>query len=161
MKNIAIYPGTFDPITFGHMDLIERAARMFDRVIVGVAVNANKKPLFSLEERVNLAKAVIKKENVEVLGFESLLTDFAAQQGANIILRGLRAVSDFDYEFQLAGMNRYLAPTIESLFLMPSENFTYISSKLVREISILGGDVTKFVPEIVVKALENKFRNVI
>ncbi|MDR3478022.1 MAG: pantetheine-phosphate adenylyltransferase [Gammaproteobacteria bacterium] len=157
MKNIAIYPGTFDPITNGHIDLVERASRIFDRVIVSVAVNANKKPLFDLEERVSLAKQVLANHNnVEVLGFESLLTDFAREHGANIILRGLRAVSDFDYEFQLAGMNRYLAPTVESMFLMPSESYTYISSRLVREISTLGGDVTKFVPEVVALALHKK-----
>ena len=157
MKNKAIYPGTFDPITNGHIDLVERAARIFDQVIVSVAVNASKKPLFSLEERVSLAKEVLAKyKNVEVLGFESLLTDFAHDQGANIILRGLRAVSDFDYEFQLAGMNRYLAPNVESMFLMPSESYTYISSRLVREISSLGGDVDKFVPDIVADALHQK-----
>lgn len=157
MKNIAIYPGTFDPITFGHIDLIERAAGMFERVIVAIASNAKKAPVFSLEERVELAKDVLKKiNNIEVLGFETLLTDFANKHGANIILRGLRAVSDFDYEFQLAGMNRRLAPKIESLFLMPAENYTYLSSSFVREIASLGGDVTQFVPEIVVRALQQK-----
>jgi pantetheine-phosphate adenylyltransferase len=157
MRNVAIYPGTFDPITHGHMDLVERASRIFDRVIVSVAVNANKKPLFDLEERVGLATQVLAHyKNVEVQGFESLLTDFARANGANIILRGLRAVSDFDYEFQLAGMNRYLEPTVESMFLMPSEHYTYISSRLVREISTLGGDVTKFVPEVVALALHKK-----
>lgn len=157
MKNVAIYPGTFDPITNGHIDLIERASRIFDRVIVSVAVNANKKPLFSLDERVALAKQVLTHyTNVNVVGFESLLTDFANAQGAKIILRGLRAVSDFDYEFQLAGMNRYLAPTIESMFLMPSEKYTYISSKLVREIATLGGEVDRFVPELVAAALYKK-----
>ena len=157
MKNVAIYPGTFDPITNGHIDLVERASCLFERIIVSVAVNANKQPLFSLEDRVGLAKHVLAKyENVEVLGFKSLLTDFAREQGANIILRGIRAVSDFDYEFQLAGMNRYLAPGIESIFLMPSESYTYTSSRLVREISALGGDVTKFVPDVVVFALHKK-----
>jgi pantetheine-phosphate adenylyltransferase len=157
MKNIAVYPGTFDPITFGHIDLIERAARMFDRVIVAIAVNENKKPVFSLDERVELASQVLKPHsNVEVTGFSTLLTNFAKEHGANIILRGLRAVSDFDYEFQLAGMNRRLAPQIESLFLMPAEKYTYISSSFVREIASLGGDVTQFVPEIVVTALTKK-----
>lgn len=159
MNNTAIYPGTFDPITFGHIDLIERAASMFDRVIVAIASNAKKQPVFSLEERVDLAGHVLKHYgNVEVKGFENLLTDFANQHGANIILRGLRAVSDFDYEFQLAGMNRRLAPKIESLFLMPAENYTYLSSSFVREIASLGGDVTQFVPEIIVAALNKKMR---
>jgi pantetheine-phosphate adenylyltransferase len=157
MRNIAVYPGTFDPITFGHIDLVERAARMFDHVIVAIAVNSNKKPLFTLEERVELANQVLSKyKNVEAVGFDSLLTEFMQQRGANIILRGLRAVSDFDYEFQLAGMNRQLAPEIESLFLMPAERYTYISSSFVREIAGLGGEVSKFVPELVVKALQKK-----
>ena len=159
MKNIAIYPGTFDPITFGHIDLIERAADMFDEVIVAIAANAKKQPLFSLPERVQLSSEILKRfENVKVVGFETLLTDLAAQHGANIILRGLRAVSDFDYEFQLAGMNRRLAPQIESLFLMPAENFTYLSSSFVREIASLGGDVTQFVPELIVNALIKKMQ---
>lgn len=157
MRNIAIYPGTFDPITFGHVDLIERAGRMFDQVIVAIAVNSNKKPLFSLEERVDLAQQVLgHHKNVEVAGFDSLLTEFMHERGANIILRGLRAVSDFEYEFQLAGMNRQLDPRIESLFLMPGENYSYISSSFVREIAGLGGEVKKFVPDIVVKALQKK-----
>jgi pantetheine-phosphate adenylyltransferase len=157
MKNIAIYPGTFDPITLGHIDLIERAARMFDRVIVAIAANAKKAPLFSLEERVSLASQVLKHHsNVAVLGFETLLTDFARKHQANIILRGLRAVSDFDYEFQLAGMNRRLAPSIESMFLMPAENYTFLSSSFVREIASLGGDVAQFVPEPVAFALKEK-----
>lgn len=157
MKNIAVYPGTFDPITFGHIDLIERAARMFDQVIVAIAANSNKKPVFSLQERVELGSHVLSNhKNVEIVGFDNLLTEFMTARGANIILRGLRAVSDFDYEFQLAGMNRRLAPKIESLFLMPGENYTYISSSFVREIASLGGDVTQFVPENVVKALKIK-----
>ncbi len=158
MKNIAVYPGTFDPITFGHLDIIERATRIFDQVIVAIAINANKKPVFSIDERVNLAKqAVGHFNNVQVHGFESLLMDFMKIHHANIILRGLRAVSDFDYEFQLAGMNRHLDPHIESLFLMPAEKFTYISASFVREIAQLGGDVKKFVPEFVVNALKAKF----
>lgn len=159
MKNIAVYPGTFDPITYGHIDLIDRAARLFDRVIVAVAANSAKTPLFSLAERVSLVEQVMSHhQNVEVQGFESLLTDFAKQHGASIILRGLRAVSDFDYEFQLASMNRKLASKIESLFLMPAENFSYVSSRLVREIASLGGDVKEFVPEVVLKALHKKLR---
>lgn len=159
MKNIAVYPGTFDPITFGHIDLIERAAGMFDKVIVAVASSMKKQPLFSLEERVDLALRTLSQySNVDVLGFETLLTDFAYQHGANIIVRGLRAVSDFDYEFQLAGMNRRLAPRIESLFLMPAENYTYLSSSFVREIASLNGSVKQFVPEIVVEALNKKMQ---
>ncbi|SRR5579883_212058 len=159
MKNIAIYPGTFDPITLGHIDLIERAARMFDCVIVAIAANPKKQPLFSMNERVELATQVLRQHaNVKISGFENLLTDFAREQSANIILRGLRAVSDFDYEFQLAGMNRHLEPEIESLFLMPSENYMFLSSSFVREIASLGGDVSQFVPEAVVAALEKKYR---
>lgn len=158
MNNIAVYPGTFDPITLGHVDLIERAARIFDHVIVAIAANKNKNPCFSLEERVALASVVLEKiKNVSVSGFEVLLIDFMRKQKANIILRGLRVVSDFDYEFQLAGMNRHLAADIESLFLMPAENYTYISSSFVREIAYLGGDVSPFVPKNVLVALKMKF----
>jgi pantetheine-phosphate adenylyltransferase len=157
MKNKAVYPGTFDPITFGHIDLVERATRIFDHVIVAIAANVNKKPFFSLAERVELATQVFAQYgNVEVKGFGSLLTDFMQEEGANIILRGLRVVSDFDYEFQLAGMNRHLAPKIESLFLMPAENYTYISSSFVREIASLRGDVAQFVPQNVVAAFKQK-----
>ncbi len=158
MKNIVVYPGTFDPITFGHMDLVDRAARLFDRVIVAIAISANKSPCFPIEERVSLAKNVLgHHKNVEVYGFESLLLNFMKEHQANIILRGLRAVSDFDYEFQLAGMNRQMEPKIESLFLMPAENFTYISSSFVREIARMDGDVTKFVPNVVAQALNKSF----
>jgi pantetheine-phosphate adenylyltransferase len=157
MKNRVVYPGTFDPITFGHIDLVDRASRIFDHVIVAIATNANKKPFFTIEERIDLAKQVLTKhKNVEVLGFKTLLMDFMREQQANIILRGLRAVSDFDYEFQLAGMNRQLDPTVESMFLMPAESYTYISSSFVREIAQLKGDVSKFVPDIVAKALKLK-----
>lgn len=157
MKNIAIYPGTFDPITNGHVDLVERASRLFDRVIVAVAVNRNKQPLFSLEERVSLSEqALAAYKNVEVRGFESLLTNFARENGANIILRGLRAVSDFDYEFQLASMNRRIAGDVESMFLMPDERYSYISSRLVREVALLGGEIKDFVPDLVAKALVKK-----
>jgi pantetheine-phosphate adenylyltransferase len=158
MKNIVVYPGTFDPITFGHMDLVDRAARLFDRVIVGIAISENKRPCFSIEERVSLAKDVLAHhKNVEVYGFESLLLHFMKEHNANIILRGLRAVSDFEYEFQLAGMNRQMDPKIESLFLMPAEKYTYISSSFVREIAAMGGDVSKFVPDKVAQALNKKF----
>jgi pantetheine-phosphate adenylyltransferase len=157
MKNIAVYAGTFDPITFGHMDVVERAARLFDQVIIGIARSPNKKPLFTLEERVELAALILSKyDNVVVKGFDCLLLDFAKQHDANVMLRGLRAVADFDYEFQLASMNRFLNSEIESLFLMPSEKYMYISSSLVREIAALGGDVTGFVPSAVVDALRRK-----
>ena len=153
-----IYPGTFDPITKGHLDLVERAARLFDTVVIGVAESPGKRPLFELSERVNLAeKATAHLDNVKVTGFNSLLTDFLEEQGANVILRGLRAVSDFEYEFQMANMNRVLAPKVESLFLTPAEQYSYISSTLVREIASLGGDVTKFVAPCVQEALIQRF----
>lgn len=159
MKNIAVYAGTFDPITFGHIDVIERAARIFDKVIIAIAASHTKKPLFSLDERVQMSSNILQNlANVEVRGFDNLLLDFAKEHGANVILRGLRAVADFDYEFQLASMNRYLNPGIESMFLMPAEKYMYISSSLVREIAALGGDVTGFVPPIVVQALQKKSR---
>ena len=157
MKNIAVYAGTFDPITHGHVDVIERAARIFDEVIVAIAASPNKKPLFSLEERVDLTSKIMEHcHSVKVYGFDSLLLDFAKKHKANVILRGLRAVADFDYEFQLASMNRFLTPSIETLFLMPAEKYMYISSSLVREIALLGGDVTGFVPAPVVEALDKK-----
>ena len=157
MKNIVIYPGTFDPITFGHVDLISRAAKLFDHVIVAIADSPGKKPLFSMSERVALADQVLTDHtNVSVKGFSNLLSDFARECGANIILRGLRAVADFDYEFQLASMNRCLSPQLESLFLMPAEHYMYLSSSLVREIALLGGDIAKFVPSYVVQAVHKK-----
>jgi pantetheine-phosphate adenylyltransferase len=157
MKNIAVYAGTFDPITYGHVDLVQRAASIFDRIIVAIAASAAKKPLLSLEERVGLTADVLKNhKNVEVAGFDSLLLDFVKMHEANVILRGLRTVTDFDYEFQLASMNRHLNPEIESIFLMPAENYMYISSSLVREIASLGGDVSAFVPDQVAKALKIK-----
>lgn len=157
MKKTAVYPGTFDPITYGHVDLVERAARIFDRVIVAVAANKNKTPFFSLQERVALAQLTFKKlPNVEVLDFDILLIDFMQAQKASVILRGVRMVSDFDYEFQLAGMNRQLAPDIESLFLMPAQKYSCISSSFVREIASLGGDVASFVPDAVVTAFKQK-----
>ena len=157
MKNIAVYAGTFDPITFGHIDLVERAIRIFDEVIVAIAKSPNKKPLFSLEERVQLATdALSMHKSVNVFGFDSLLLDFAKAHNANVILRGLRGVTDFDYELQLASMNRHLSPTIESIFLMPAENYMYVSASLVREIALLNGDVSGFVPPGVLLALKNK-----
>ncbi|MCW8828421.1 MAG: pantetheine-phosphate adenylyltransferase [Gammaproteobacteria bacterium] len=159
MSVTAIYPGTFDPITNGHSDLIQRACRLFDRVIVAVAANPKKTPLFTLEERVALAQGVLGgMEKVEVCGFDSLLAEFARQRGAAVILRGLRAVSDFEFEFQLAGMNRHLAPDVETLFLTPAEKYTFISSSLVKEVASLGGDIEDFVDPAVKAALNNRMR---
>ncbi len=157
MITTAIYPGTFDPITNGHIDLVMRASKLFDKVIVAIAINPGKKPAFSLDERVDLAKqTLVGLNNVEVCGFEGLLIDVANQKQAKVILRGLRAVSDFEHEFQLAGMNRRMRPEIETLFLTPAEQFTYISSSLVREIAALGGDVSEFVAPCVRAALKAK-----
>jgi pantetheine-phosphate adenylyltransferase len=154
---IAVYPGTFDPITNGHTDLIERAVRRFSRVIVAVHENSGKQPALDWQERIELARSVLKGlDNVVVEGFNSLLVEFARQQGAGVILRGLRAVSDFEYEFQLASMNRQLAPEIETLFMTPDEHYAYVSSSLVREIAALGGDVTPFVHAEVVAALKRR-----
>ncbi len=153
-----IYPGTFDPITNGHTDLVERGCRLFDSVVVAIASSKRKGPLFTLEERVELARKVLGHlDNVEVVGFDVLLIDFVKQQKAQGILRGLRAVSDFEYEFQLANMNRAIEPNIESLFLTPADHLSYISSSLVKEISLLGGDVSKFVHPLVVEALNRKY----
>jgi len=146
MKIEAIYPGTFDPITNGHADIIKRATKLFDHVTVAVAANPSKAPVFSLEKRVDLATTVLKKlNNVTICGFKGLLVEFAKQCDAQVIVRGLRAVSDFEYEFQLAGMNRTLIPNVETLFLTPATEYTYISSSLVREIAALGGPVDHFV----------------
>jgi len=151
---VAVYPGTFDPITNGHSDLIARATRLFDRVIVAVAENAGKNPAFDVGQRVALAREVLAPlPDVRVVAFGNLLVDFVRESGAGVILRGLRAVSDFDYEFQLAGMNRRLAPDVETVFLTPAEQFAFISSSLVREIARLGGDVGEFVHPLVQKAL--------
>ncbi|MCH8531271.1 MAG: pantetheine-phosphate adenylyltransferase [Saccharospirillum sp.] len=161
MTRTVVYPGTFDPITLGHMDLIERGLRQFDKVIVAVAASPKKKPLFSLEQRVALVREVTKgMGNVEVDGFRNLLVDFARTKGAYTILRGLRVVSDFEYEFQLANMNRVLAPDVESLFLTPSEQYSYISSTFVREIALLHGDVTKMVHPHVEQALREIYQQV-
>ena len=153
-----IYPGTFDPITKGHLDLIDRAAKLFDKIVIAVAESPKKKPLFDLADRVRMAEEVTAHlDNVEVTGFSSLLATFLEEQNAQVILRGLRAVSDFEYEFQMANMNRVLAPKVESLFLTPAEQYSYISSTLVREIASLGGDVSKFVAPCVQEALTEKF----
>jgi len=160
VNTTAIYPGTFDPITNGHIDLVVRASKLFDRIIVAVAINPSKKPTFTLEERVDLAKQTLAGiDNVEICGFEGLLVDVAKQRGANVIIRGLRAVSDFEHEFQLAGMNRKMQPEVETLFLTPAEQFSYISSSLVREIATLGGDVSQFVAPCVKAALLLKSSN--
>ena len=152
---IAVYPGTFDPITNGHVDLVDRAARLFDRLIIGVAESPGKGPALPLDERVQLARdAVAHHAHVEVRGFNGLLAHFVSEVGAGVLMRGLRAVSDFEYEFQLASMNRHLIPDVETLFLTPAEQYGFISSTLVREIARLGGDVTGFVPSGVATALE-------
>lgn len=159
MNAIAVYPGTFDPITNGHADLVRRAERLFDRVIVAVAANPKKQPLFSLTERVQLAQGVLADHSrVAVMGFDNLLVDFVRAQKANVILRGLRAVSDFEFEFQLAGMNRRLAPDVETVFLTPAEQETFISASLIKEIALLGGDVSAFVDARVAAALRAKIR---
>jgi len=157
MKVTAVYPGTFDPITHGHTDIVRRATRLFDRVVLAVAASPAKRPFFSLEERVALAQDALEGlGNVEVVGFRGLLANFMAEQSAQVILRGLRAVSDFEHEFQLASMNRHLAPDLETLFLTPAEEYAYVSSSLVREIAILGGDVSHFVSRPVEAALKER-----
>jgi pantetheine-phosphate adenylyltransferase len=159
MKRKAMYPGTFDPITNGHHDLVRRAAGIFDRVIVAVAANPNKAPLFPLTLRVELSRAVLADlPNVEVMGYSELTVEFALKHDLNVILRGLRAVSDFEFEFQLANMCRHLAPEIETVFMTPQEQFTFISSTLVREVAILGGNVAEFVHPIVAEALRARQR---
>ena len=157
MKTV-IYPGTFDPITNGHIDLVERAANLFDHVVVAIAYSEKKTPLFSLQERINLCEQSLSHlDNIDVCGFSNLLTDFAKSREAHCVLRGLRAVADFEYEFQLANMNRAMYPEFESVFLTPSEHLSYISSSLVREIASLDGDVSQFVPAGVCQALAQKF----
>lgn len=159
MSNLAVYPGTFDPITHGHIDLIVRASKIFKQIVVAVAVNSNKKPLFSLEERIALAQASLQAySNVKVVGFSGLLIEFVKQQQAVAILRGLRTMTDFDYECQLASMNHTLDSNLETVFLVPSEKYRPIASSLVREIAMLGGDVSAFVPAPVVKALAEKYK---
>ena len=158
MHRRAIYPGTFDPITNGHADLIERAANLFSEIVVGIAESPSKKPLFSLEERVLLAQQVTENlDNVTVVGFSGLLVNFAKEYEATVLIRGLRAVYDFEYEFQLANMNRRLAPNLESVFLTPAEENSFISSSLVKEVALHGGDVSGFTDARVASALKQKF----
>jgi pantetheine-phosphate adenylyltransferase len=155
---IAVYPGSFDPITNGHIDIVKRAAKMFDKIIVAVAKRETKKPIFTLEERVALAKkALVDLKNVEVVGFNNLLIDFVQEKKACIIIRGIRAVVDFDYEFQMVVTNRKLAPDIETIFFMPSAKYFYLSASLVKEIAGLGGKISCFVPKPVVQVLKKKF----
>jgi pantetheine-phosphate adenylyltransferase len=157
MSISALYPGTFDPITNGHQDLIRRAASIFNRVVVAIAANPSKTPLFSLEERVELARAVLADvPNVEVQGYSGLTVNFAQEHGLAVMVRGLRAVSDFEFEFQLATMSRQIAGQVETVFLTPTEQFSFISSSMVREIALLGGDVSRFVHPIVEAALQER-----
>jgi pantetheine-phosphate adenylyltransferase len=154
---IAIYPGTFDPVTYGHIDILERALKLFDKVIITIARNSAKNPLFTEEERMQLLRQVTKHyKNVEVDSFEGLLVDYVKKNKASAVVRGLRAMTDFEYELQMALMNRKLDETMETIFLMPNEQYTYLSSNVVREIARLGGDVSTFVPSVVRKALKEK-----
>src|SRR6059058_4891616 len=157
MSTLAVYPGSFDPLTNGHVDIIERGARLFDRIIVAILVNAEKSPMFTMAERVDIARAVFKDHpNVEVDTFDGLLVEYVARRKANVIVRGLRAVSDFEYEFQMALMNRRLNAKIETVFMMPAEQYTYISSRLIKEVFALGGRVHGLVPELVEERLRGK-----
>ena len=159
MKRSAVYPGTFDPITNGHQDLVRRAAGVFERVIVAIASNPNKAPMFPLEKRVELARLVLGDiPGVEVMGYKGLTVDFAREHGVQVVVRGLRAVSDFEFEFQLANMSRHLHRDLETVFLTPQEQFTFISSTLVREIAVLGGDVHEFVHPVVAAELKKMKR---
>lgn len=159
MKKIAIYPGTFDPVTNGHIDIIERALKIFDELIVAVAHNPHKNPLFTVEERVEMLKLIMKdREGVKVEDFDGLLMDYAQKKGAGVVIRGLRAISDFEYEFQMALTNRKLNDKVEIVFLMPAESYTYLSSRIVKEVVGLGGHVNEFVPEIVEQRLREKLR---
>lgn len=160
MKKTAVYPGTFDPLTLGHVDVVHRAARLFDRLILAVAVGTPKDTLFSIKERMAMARSLAATmPNVEAVEFNGLLVDYVRQIGAHVIIRGLRAFSDFEYEFQMALTNRKMAPDVEVLFMMPRESYSYISSSVVREIASLGGDTSKFVPPFVYAALKKKFKH--
>jgi pantetheine-phosphate adenylyltransferase len=159
MATLAVYPGSFDPLTNGHVDIILRGARLFDRIVVAILVNAEKSPLFSMDERVEIAREVFKAQsNVEVDTFDGLLVDYVARRQAHVIVRGLRAVSDFEFEFQMALMNRRLDSRIETVFMMPAEQYTYISSRLIKEVFTLGGRVHGLVPELVEARLQHKMR---
>ena len=156
----AVYPGTFDPMTMGHVDLVKRASKLFDSVIIAIASSDSKKPMFSLDERIEIGNKIFADDpKVEVVGFSGLLVNFAKDNDANILIRGLRVVADFEYEFQLANMNRAMSPDIESVFLTPKEEYSYISSSLVKEISTMGGDVTRFVDPVTLEALNQKIKN--
>lgn len=160
MTRTAIYPGSFDPLTFGHIDIIERSTRLFDQVIVSILTNPRKAPLFTVEERIAIMDEILKPRfpNVEIDVFHGLLVDYAKQKNAQAIVRGVRAIADYEYEFQMALMNRRLAPDIETVFMMPAENYSYVSSRLVKEIAELGGSVSGLVPETVEKRLKHRFR---
>ena len=156
----AVYPGTFDPMTMGHVDLVKRASKLFDSVIIAIASSDSKKPMFSLEERIEIGNKIFADDpKVEVVGFSGLLVNFAKDNDANILIRGLRVVADFEYEFQLANMNRAMSPDIESVFLTPKEEYSYISSSLVKEIATMGGDVKRFVDPVTLEALNQKIKN--
>ena len=156
----AVYPGTFDPMTMGHVDLVKRASKLFDSVIIAIASSDSKKPMFTLEERIEIGNKIFADDpKVEVVGFSGLLVNFAKDNDANILIRGLRVVADFEYEFQLANMNRAMSPDIESVFLTPKEEYSYISSSLVKEIATMGGDVTRFVAPVTLEALNQKIKN--
>ena len=156
----AVYPGTFDPMTMGHVDLVKSASKLFDSVIIAIASSDSKKPMFSLEERFEIGNKIFADDpKVEVIGFSGLLVNFAKDNDANILIRGLRVVADFEYEFQLANMNRAMSPDIESVFLTPKEEYSYISSSLVKEIATMGGDVTRFVDPVTLEALNQKIKN--
>jgi len=156
----AIYPGSFDPLTFGHLDIVERSARLFDEVIVAILTNSQKAPMFTVEERIEIMNEILKPhfKHVEVDVFHGLLVDYAKQKKAQVIVRGIRAVTDYEYEFQMALMNRRLTPDIETVFMMPAENYSYLSSRLVKEIAELGGSVTGLVPDIVEGRLKQRFK---
>ena len=159
-EKIAIYPGTFDPITLGHIDIIQRGSKLFDRVIITIAINQSKKPLFSVNERIEMIEDAIKDfSNVSVEKFDGLLVNFASEKNANVILRGLRAVSDFEYEFQMALMNKHLCEDISTLFLVPNEKYTYLNSTIVKDVAKYGGDIKNFVTKFVEKKLIDKYEN--